>query len=38
MRSINRLGASSLWEIYRPQMELYVTGALDPDRIPYPEI
>jgi uncharacterized Ntn-hydrolase superfamily protein len=26
-----------LWELYRPQMELYVGRALDPDSVPYPE-
>jgi uncharacterized Ntn-hydrolase superfamily protein len=26
-----------LWELYRPQMELYVKRALDPDSVPYPE-
>ena len=26
-----------LWELYRPQAETYVTRALDPDRLPYPE-
>ena len=26
-----------LWEVYRPQVELYVTRAVDPDSIPYPE-
>lgn len=26
-----------LWEIYRPQADLYVTRAIDPDSIPYPE-
>ena len=26
-----------LWELYRPQMELYVRRALDPDSVPYPE-
>ena len=26
-----------LWEVYRPQVDLYVTRALDPDSIPYPE-
>jgi len=26
-----------LWETYRPQAELYVTRAVDPDSIPYPE-
>jgi uncharacterized Ntn-hydrolase superfamily protein len=27
-----------LWELYRPQMDLYVRRALDPDSVPYPEI
>jgi uncharacterized Ntn-hydrolase superfamily protein len=26
-----------LWELYRPQAELYVRRALDPDSLPYPE-
>ena len=26
-----------LWELYRPQAELYVRRALDPDGLPYPE-
>jgi uncharacterized Ntn-hydrolase superfamily protein len=26
-----------LWELYRPQAELYVRRATDPDRVPYPE-
>jgi uncharacterized Ntn-hydrolase superfamily protein len=26
-----------LWERYRPQMELYVGRAIDPDSVPYPE-
>ena len=26
-----------LWEVYRPQVALYVTRAVDPDSIPYPE-
>lgn len=26
-----------LWELYRPQMELYVRRAIDPDSLPYPE-
>ena len=26
-----------LWEVYRPQVELYVTRAVDPDSVPYPE-
>jgi uncharacterized Ntn-hydrolase superfamily protein len=26
-----------LWELYRPQAELYVRRALDPDSVPYPE-
>jgi len=26
-----------LWEIYRPQAELYVRRAIDPDSVPYPE-
>lgn len=26
-----------LWELYRPQVDLYVKRALDPDRVPYPE-
>ena len=26
-----------LWEVYRPQAELYVTRAVDPDSLPYPE-
>jgi len=26
-----------LWELYRPQAELYVRRALDPDGVPYPE-
>jgi uncharacterized Ntn-hydrolase superfamily protein len=27
-----------LWESYRPQLELYVRRAIDPDSVPYPEI
>jgi uncharacterized Ntn-hydrolase superfamily protein len=27
-----------LWEIYQPQLELYVRRAIDPDSVPYPEI
>src|SRR5262249_50152361 len=27
-----------LWELYRPQLELYVRRALDPDSVPYPEV
>ena len=27
-----------LWELYRPQLELYVRRAIDPDSVPYPEI
>jgi uncharacterized Ntn-hydrolase superfamily protein len=27
-----------LWEQYRPQMELYVRRAIDPDSVPYPEV
>jgi len=27
-----------LWELYRPQMELYVRRAIDPDSVPYPEV
>jgi uncharacterized Ntn-hydrolase superfamily protein len=27
-----------LWELYRPQMDLYVRRALDPDSVPYPEM
>ena len=26
-----------LWELYRPQAELYVRRAIDPDSLPYPE-
>lgn len=26
-----------LWELYRPQADLYVKRALDPDSVPYPE-
>jgi uncharacterized Ntn-hydrolase superfamily protein len=26
-----------LWELYRPQAELYVRRAIDPDSVPYPE-
>jgi uncharacterized Ntn-hydrolase superfamily protein len=26
-----------LWELYRPQLELYVRRAIDPDSVPYPE-
>ena len=26
-----------LWEIYRPRMEVFVTRAVDPDRVPFPE-
>jgi uncharacterized Ntn-hydrolase superfamily protein len=26
-----------LWELYRPQIDLYVRRALDPDSVPYPE-
>ena len=27
-----------LWEIYQPQLELYVRRAIDPDSVPYPEV
>jgi len=27
-----------LWDLYQPQLELYVRRALDPDSVPYPEI
>lgn len=27
-----------LWELYQPQVELYVRRALDPDSVPYPEV
>ena len=27
-----------LWELYRPQLELYVSRAIDPDSVPYPEV
>jgi uncharacterized Ntn-hydrolase superfamily protein len=27
-----------LWELYRPQLELYVRRAIDPDSMPYPEV
>ena len=27
-----------LWELYQPQLELYVRRALDPDSMPYPEV
>ena len=27
-----------LWELYRPQMALYVQRAIDPDSVPYPEM
>ena len=27
-----------LWELYQPQLELYVRRALDPDSVPYPEV
>jgi uncharacterized Ntn-hydrolase superfamily protein len=27
-----------LWELYRPQLELYVRRAIDPDSVPYPEV
>jgi len=27
-----------LWELYRPQMELYVRRAIDPDSVSYPEV
>ena len=27
-----------LWERYRPQLELYVRRAIDPDSVPYPEV
>ncbi len=26
-----------LWELYQPQVELYVRRAMDPDSVPYPE-
>ena len=26
-----------LWEIYRPRMEVFVTRAVDPNRVPFPE-
>ena len=26
-----------LWEVYRPQVDLYVRCAVDPDSIPHPE-
>ena len=26
-----------LWETYRPRMELFVTRAVDPDSVPFPE-
>ena len=26
-----------LWEVYRPRMEIFVTRAVDPDRVPFPE-
>ena len=26
-----------LWEVYRPRMEVFVTRAVDPDRVPFPE-
>jgi len=27
-----------LWDLYQPQLELYVRRALDPDSMPYPEV
>ena len=27
-----------LWELYLPQLELYVRRAIDPDSVPYPEV
>ena len=27
-----------LWELYQPQLELYVRRAIDPDSVPYPEV
>ena len=27
-----------LWELYRPQLELYMRRAIDPDSVPYPEV
>jgi len=27
-----------LWELYRPQLELYVRRAINPDSVPYPEV
>ena len=27
-----------LWELYRPQLELYLRRAIDPDSVPYPEV
>ena len=27
-----------LWEVYQPRMEIFVTRAVDPDSVPYPEI
>ena len=27
-----------LWEVYQPRMEVFVTRAVDPDSVPYPEI
>ena len=27
-----------LWELYQPQVELYVRRAMDPDSVPYPEV
>ena len=27
-----------LWDLYRPQLELYVRRAIDPDSVPYPEV
>ncbi len=26
-----------LWEVYRPRMEVFVTRAVDPDRVPFPD-
>lgn len=27
-----------LWDLYQPQLELYVRRAIDPDSVPYPEV
>jgi len=27
-----------LWDLYRPQLALYVRRAIDPDSVPYPEV